>query len=146
MEKTFTSLCVDSEKPKRRCLEETEISVTWQDGKQYMIYFPTKLSSSIRGNNLPFVDMRKDDLTDEVDLVVNRHSGLRLQVIKGAVRMNSKKAVARLYNALGLTEGKSYILKISKNLSRRDGYLVFRILMQPEPEGSQRLLFNISEE
>lgn len=141
--KNYQSLCSPSNEVRRRRLADNEVSLKFRTNKDYMITFSTKMSAIIKRHGLGLMDVRMDDLTEEIDLVLSNEHGLAVSW-SGHNGQNcnlcNKGAIMGIYKALGLTEGENHIVKISKNLSKKDGFLVFRLIHQPA-DNLNRFLF-----
>lgn len=140
MEKQFESLCpVVKERARKQRLADNEVSLKFKkDTGDYQITFSTRMSKVIKSHHLELMDIRRDNLTDEIDLVLSNKFGLRISCSGNGSNVNlcSKNVLQEIYNTYGFEE-KSRRVKITKNLSKRDGYLVFRLL----PQMGERNLF-----
>jgi len=145
MEKQFESLCpARRERTRKTKLETYEISMKFKDGNgDYQITFSSVLSRVIKNNRLEYMDVRRDPITDEIDLVFSNKSGIRISYSgKGAnANICCKDALQEICNTYGLEE-KSRRMKITRNLSKHDGYLVFRLMPQT---GERNLFYNAEE-
>lgn len=144
--KTYQSLCAPSRKIRRRRIKQNEISLIYNSTRHhYDITLSSKTSELVRQLGLTKMDVRKDELTDEISIIISNEHGIVMSKSGGDNGANlslcNKEAIVALYQILGLEKHKNHIVKISKNLSKRDGFLVFRIIPQVNVGQSELTLF-----
>ena len=115
-------------------MSENEISVCYSEGKYYSLTFNQTLSKEFEKKQLNRISIKQEDTTGEIYLVVNSTSGLCLSTTgkKGCsfnYKLDSKAWVKRLLLCLELNlEEKRHVLKITKNISRLDNCMTYRII------------------
>ena len=134
----FKSLCSTDTIEKRR-LADNEVKIRY---KKYVITFSAALSRVLKQNNISRMNVRFDELTGQIDLVLSQEQGLPVTwcgTNLDNLVFNNKSAVVGIRESLGLQKHESFIVKMSRNLSKINGVFCFRIIPNEPP--TERSLF-----
>lgn len=122
--------------PQGRCggkMTEDVISITYNEGKNTSLTFNQDISKEIKKRGFKKIMIYQDDITGEINLVIGS-KGLSLSVTGKEetsfnYKLGSKSWVKGLCKELLIElDGKKHLLQISKNLSKTEECLSYRIL------------------
>lgn len=117
-------------------LNADECSIIVRDKVSYNVMFSNVLSRELKNNGFTHVDIRQDDITQEIAFVFNKGvAGIKFRYTyfgKNAERpyavISNKVWVTRLLHELQLPANFQNHVKISSNKSRRDDFACYRII------------------
>lgn len=114
-------------------MEGNWVTLPYDEGERdYSVTFHTAVCQIIKRLNFKLAFVRIDPLVDDIDFVISNDKGLILrQNGKYNLNLNCKSAVKAIYDLCGFPKG-VHRVRISDNLSKREDYLVYRILNEED--------------